>query len=642
MATVPSELPELPLVGHRGSKGPVTVARQRRTLAIFLALCALGALPALLGAPAGWQAAGLGLWLPGAGFLATGGWSLLLIPLTLLLFAASVVAWFWAGMVVAPVGVWLGAAALAGALAGDAIWPGAHAVAAASIAGIGVAARSRIRKRRQRDVRRARTRAEFLPASLGEVRERAARAPDAASREIAADDLPSLRYVLDRALQPLEEWNGFDVIEQFQPAALRYQLNHMGFVLGIAQGAYTPNFHGYMHEAQRNLIEKYRLRKVWGYWVWESRWGHLNFTDFDPAARDNIMLTGWFGMHVGQYMLNTGDRRYAEEGSLSFRLDDRTTYRHDFHSLIGSIVANYTRHEEDFCLYPCEPNWIYPICNHYGMTALATHDRLFGSGWVDRFLPAWLEKLDAEFTDASGSIIGLRSQLTGLEFPFPVGEAGYASFAHCFAPERARGLWAIARREVEPALGKDADGELRINLPGRGLDVGNYRYGHTPAYAGILCGAREFGDEELALAAQRTLDRDCGLRLEAGVRRYLGGSNLANISAAQGRLMRTGDFRRSFVEGPSEATLGGPVLGAVPYADVSVARAWSGGEDLDLTLYSTGAQTRQTLAIERLRPGKAYRVEGTGAPPVVTADALGRARLELTIAGRTAVRLVPS
>ena len=38
----------------------------------------------------------------------------------------------------------------------------------------------------------------------------------------------------------------FTIIDQFQPAALRYQINHMGFALGMAQGMYTPNFHGYL------------------------------------------------------------------------------------------------------------------------------------------------------------------------------------------------------------------------------------------------------------------------------------------------------------------------------------------------------------------------------------------------------------
>src|SRR5262249_54184495 len=158
-------------------------------------------------------------------------------------------------------------------------------------------------------------------------------------------------------------------------------------------------------------------------------------------------------------------------GSLTFRLTDRTSYDHDFHSIIGSVVENYTHYRDQFCLFPCEPNWMYPICNHYGMTSLAIHDRLFGTHYVARYLPTWLDKLDTEFTDASGTIIGLRSQLTGFEFPFPTGEAGYATFANCFAPERARRLWAIARKEIEPAIGPGGDGEPRITLPGRGLDA---------------------------------------------------------------------------------------------------------------------------------------------------------------------------
>src|SRR5690606_5403263 len=175
------------------------------------------------------------------------------------------------------------------------------AVAAVMAAGALYVARA-TRARRQRDEAKAVRRQETLPASVAEVRERSAAVPDATTRELSEDQLQSLRYLLDRALQPIERFDGFTIIDQFQPAALRYQLNHMGFALGIAQGAYLPSFRGYMHEAQRNLIEKYLLRRVWGYWVYESMWGHFNFTNFDPAGRDNIMLTGWFGMHVGQYM----------------------------------------------------------------------------------------------------------------------------------------------------------------------------------------------------------------------------------------------------------------------------------------------------------------------------------------------------
>lgn len=627
--------------GSQTPKSPVTAARQRRTVLIYATLVLLGLLPALLNAAPGLQAAGLGLWMPGAGFLAVGGWASLLFPLTLAVFLFSLVAWFWCGMVLAPLTVWAGTALIAGFITPGNASPFAYGITALCMAGVAYAFRARAQKRLAGDTAKAEARRSFVPASLAEVRARTAAVPDEAAREIPAEDLASLRYVLDRALQPVEKFDGFNVIDQFQPAALRYQINHMGFALGIAQGSYMPNFHGYMHEAQKKLIDKYLLRKVWGYWVYESMWGHLNFSNFDPAARDNIMLTGWFGMHVGQYMLNSGDRTYAKPGSLTFRLNEKTAYEHDIHTIIGSVVSNYEREKDAFCLFPCEPNWIYPICNHYGMTSLAVHDRLFGTDHTGTYLPVWLEKLDTEFTDTSGSIIGLRSQHLGFEIPFPVGEAGYANFANCFAPERAKRLWAIARKEIEPALTRDAEGHTRISLPGKGLDAGNYRTGFTAIYSSILGAAREFGDGEIAAAAQRSLDLDCGLSEKGGVRRYLGGSNLANTNAVMGRLMRTGDFRRSFVGGPSEKTLKGPVLAKANYPDVLVARAYSKGDDLSLVLHPGNGNGQQTLGLAQLVPGRSYGVRGA-AHTTLTADADGKAMLNVMLDGRTAIEITPS
>jgi hypothetical protein len=619
-------------------KGPVTAARQRRTALIYGGLCVLGALPLLLGAPASLQAAGVGLWIPGGGFLAVGGWASLLFPVTLAAFVLSLVAWFWAGMVIAPALVWLGSAALAGAMAGEAIWMGGPWLAAGSALAIGVGFHRRAARQSREGLAKAAARRAFVPASLAEVKVQAAVTPDPAAREMGPEDLAALRYLLDRALQPIEEWGGFDVIDQFQPAALRYQLNHMGFALGISQRAYTPSFRGYLGQAQRNLIEKYLLKKVWTYWVYESCWGNLNFTNWDPAARDNIMLTGWFGMHVGQYMLASGDRRYLEPGSLTFRLNARTAYVHDFNTLVGSVKANYDTAE--FGLFACEPNWIYPICNHYGMASLAVQDAVTGTDNVRRYLPRWVEKMDAEFTDESGSIIGLRSQHTGLPVPFPVGEAGYAPFENIFAPDRARQLWAIARREIAPAIQPGADGRPRIVLPGAGLDTGNYRTGHVFAYAAIQVAAREFGDDAIAEAAQNSLDADGGRRLEDGVRRYVGGSNAANAYAVMGQLMRAGDFARSFAEAPPAGALTGPVLEGASYPEVLVARAASDGEALDLVLHPGRGEGPQTIGLARLRPGVRYHVSGA-AESVITAGPDGTATIVAPLAGRTPLRIAP-
>src|SRR5262249_27533674 len=153
-------------------------------------------------------------------------------------------------------------------------------------------------------------------------------------------------------------------------------------------------------------------------------------------------------------------------------------------------------------------------------------------------LDKWLKSLETEFTDYSGSVIGLRSELTGIRFPFPAGEAGFAVFEKFFAPERAPREWGGALNEAKFLIKPDTEGHNRITLPGRGFDFGNYRRGFAGAYASIMDSAREFGDYETADAAQRALDQDCGRTDEGGVLRYSKGSNLSNIIAVKARLHR--------------------------------------------------------------------------------------------------------
>lgn len=159
-------------------------------------------------------------------------------------------------------------------------------------------------------------------------------------------------------------------------------------------------------------------------------------------------------------------------------------------------------------------------------------------------------------------------------------------------------------------------------------------------YATILLAAHEFGDDEIADAALRALDADGGLASDGDVRRYGRGSNLANALAVQGHIARTGDFRASMVEGPPPSVGAGPRLADARYPDVLVARAFSGGEDLDLVLYPGAAPGRHALGIERLQPNGCYAVEGAEAGEL-TADATGRAQLEVGLDGRTPLHIAP-
>jgi hypothetical protein len=625
-------------------KGPITAARHRRNFMMYAGICILAYLPVVLSLPAGWQAAGLGLLLPGAGFIATGGWWILLLPVTLAVFWLTVVAWFWAGMVVAPLTVWLGSAALAGYLTSGSIWPPALYLAPAAMVLVFMRFQVKGARRRKKDLELFKFRQGHFSESLAQVQSIVAHEPEPGTRELSAEDLASVRYVLDRALQPLDQFKGFTIIDQFQPAAIRYQLNHMGFALGLMQANYTPNFHGYLMRAQRNLIEKYLLPRVWNYWVLESMWGHFNFTQHDPVVRDNIMLSGWFAMHVGQYTLNTGDRTYAQPGSLTFRLNDRKVYRHDLHTMVAAVADNFR--SNPFTLFPCEPNWVYPICNMYGMSGLAVHDAVFGTSYVRDVLPTWLEKLQTEFTDLKGSIIGLRSKWTGLEMPFYAGEAGFAFFANIFSPRLAQRLWAVGRKELGFCLAPDKDGQTRLTLPMDQLpfmdkiDPGHYKPGVLFAYVAVMMCAREFGDNELAEACLRSMDQDCGRTLENGVLSYRKGSCLANVWGVEGRLMRTGDYRNTFIKGPPASALAGPLLGECKYPDVLVGKAFSQGENLELVLYPGTASGPQAIEIERLKPGRRYSVTGA-VQDALTADARGRAQLTVNLHGRTAVAIVP-
>lgn len=622
------------LIRKERSTGPVTAARQRRTALIYATLCVIGLLPSIVGTSPGARAAGLGLWFPGAGFLAVGGWALLLMPLTLVLFALALFAWFGAGMVVAPIIVWIGAALGAGSMArGEITTASPYAVPALVALAFGYAYR-RTHRLKRIGLAKLEERNRYLPSGVVEVIERAAPVASPTERELTAEDLAALRYVLDRALQPIGQLGGFDKIDQFQTASLRYQLNHLGYTLALAQCHYTPSFHGYLSQAQRNLIEQYLQKPIWHYWVYESAWGHLNFTNPDPGSKDNIMLTGWFGLHVGMYTSASGDRRYAEPGSLTFRLSRRRAFHHDLHSLERSVLQNFQ--DSEFCLYPCEPNWIYPICNHYGMTSLALYDRLFDTSYAAFTLNRWLDSLDREFTDDSGSVIGLRSALTGIRFPFPAAEAGFADFTNCFAPERARRMWAVARQDIEPLLAKDDEGKARVVLPGNGFDFGNYRQGWAGVYATILNAAHEFGDEEIAAAAQRSLDRESGRRDDGGILRYTQASNLSNTFAARARIVRRDDFRNAVTRGPSTST--GPILAEAKYPDVLVARAHSLGDDLELVLYPGAHAGLQKVRIERLRPNAQYTLTGAS-EAVCRADETGAASIVVDLRGRTPVRI---
>jgi hypothetical protein len=616
--------------------GPVVTRLLRRTWAGTAALWAVaGALVAAPLAPE-WHCFGLGLFIPGAGFIGAGGWIVgpLLFAVTLLLFAASLIAWFGSGMIVAPPAVILAAAGFStmrvdGANSHPVVRIAIPALVGAFVVGGSIGSRLAFRAAQQRGRLRNRY--------LADVRLRPAAPLTAASfRELDERELLHQRWLLDLSLQPVEQFAGFDFVEQFQTAAVRYQINFAAYCLALSQYTSTPSLHGPLALAQRNLIAKMQLKPVWSYWRWENIWGNFDANP-DPIPRDNIMLSGYLGVMIAAYEANTGDARFSRPGAITFRWDDKRCFSYSFPEIVAAIHRNFARY--DIGLFPCEPNWIYSACNTFGMNTLLVADRLHGTDYFTRQIGAFKRGIEQEFATADGRVTAIRSSRLGLTIPSltsTMADLAAALFMHGILPDVAQRLWTVSRRELVRLPG--GSGAVDIALRGWDkIDAGSYRPSDIMAHTTTIAAAREMGDDELVEILRTHLRRD----IAPGDRPLADLSTMANGMFSLGMLGRLDGWRDMMTTPLPDAIRSGPVLEDVPHPLVQVAYAVSDGQDLDLVLRPGGNAVRTRLGVARLAPGRTYTVTGA-ADDTLTADAAGNGWLEVVVPGRTAVRLAPA
>ena len=101
-----------------------------------------------------------------------------------------------------------------------------------------------------------------------------------------------------------------------------------------------------------------------------------------------------------------------------------------------------------------------------------------------------------------------------------------------------------------------------------------------------------------------------------------------------------GEHLQRVARGLPQSWTTGPILSDCRYPEVLVARAVSDGRDLQLVLRSGNGGGRSSLGIGRLDPERSYDVIGA-LQAEITADACGRATIELDLADRAEVRIIP-
>ncbi|KAI9150872.1 Aldehyde dehydrogenase, dimeric NADP-preferring [Paramyrothecium foliicola] len=589
------------------------------------------------------RAAALGLVFPGAGYLASATvLGAVLFVLTWAALPAALFAWFGAGAITFPLLVWGLSVLGAFAATGDSVSSKAGYLAPGLLLfGFFYAAHSaRVERAHGRNKRQARN--DFIPHQVEAIKEKLAIAASLGDdHELPLEALRKLQHVFDLAFQNLDDWSGFTVIDQFQTAALRYQIYQMMYTLGLYQSTYAPNMHSYVSEAFRRTIERSLTKKVLNFWKWERLLGKFSLYS-EPIKQDNIMVTGFLFHGVMLYTANTGDLRYTKPGSLVFNVDDNAVHKYCIQDLQQSLLRQWSA--SPYCLIPCEPNWIYVMCNLQGLNGAVLYDRVFGTKDAEQILPMFEESLHTNFSETSGSVLPIRSELVGFTIPGicgAIGDLAAATMGTGPLPHLARRLWAIVRSENIEFDAKTKVLSVKDLVGADKIDPGNYKPSEHAIYTSVASVAAEMGDMDIADAARRKFEDAWGLVTTDTGATSLNpskASTLQIILATTGALLRPGSYHRMVREGPPKKTLDGPILSEVPYPGVLVAKARSHtSRDLELVLYPSSDPGSFELVVSRLGPDKEYIVQGN---PLL-ADGQGHLRFSVMVNGRVHLHIKP-
>ncbi|KAM6529606.1 hypothetical protein FALCPG4_007736 [Fusarium falciforme] len=606
-------------------QGLVKKYHQRRTLYQYGALSLTGLWAFKNLSNTAYRAAALGFLFPGAGFTAVATFtSAAAFLLTVALIPVTIFIWFAMGGIFFPIALWVGSSIAAGYMATDTLFePSALLWAAFCYTGI-FWLMSNARSLNAAGYSKAQERNKYLVQAVQEQMENATPAPAPGSRELSLETLRHVQHMLERGLSPRDDFSFHDVIDQFQTVPL------------------CPGFHGYLSKASQNCIEKSLQKRIMSYWKWESIFGRFTLSDWDPIKKDNIMVTGYLSSAIGLYEQASGDRQYHQKNALEFVIDDGKHYKTNYEGLADALHENMDNNP--YCLYPCEPNWTYSLCNLTGMAGLVISDRILGRDLGARLRNRFERSLEEEFTECDGRILPIRSEFTGLTLPGLCGaltDCINAMLLTAYLPHLAHRNWAMIRKEF---IKYDEKDQLVVHdLKGADkMDPGNYRAGEGPLRAFIAATAAEFGDEKVRKEALDQLD-NVYFPVEAtktGSLRNKGLSATSQVIALMARLVKQRDLANATLHGPSDEALSGPLLEDAPFPEVLVAKAYSeDGKKLDLVLYNGKEPGSFKLGFERLAPGKQYSLSTGGS---VTANSTGKAWAEVKINGRTQIILQPA
>jgi Linalool dehydratase/isomerase len=624
--------------------GPITISRLCRLIALYVTLVICCVVSIFVIPLPAWQAFAFGLVVPGGGFAYWAGPEFLgdsqaigLAMAAVVVFATSIVLWFSTGNALLPPAVLIVLAAVSSQMgrwqsipAPPVVWSIDLTNLAADLA-IVIATSLALSLGAQHASRKKRAEVNSYLATIPPSQIADATSSVCIADELSIEDLQLMRLIFDRALQPIENFEGFEWVDQFQTSAVRYQLNFMSYALSVTQSVHLPAFSGYLSEAQSNLVVKQQDYRIWKYWQFENAWGNLR-ADPDPIPRDNIMFSGFVAAQLNYAANAAGQREHPTTRNLVFAHPRGQRFEYSPTAIIEALHRGFR--DAEFGLLSCEPNWIYPLCNAITASAIRAHDTAAGTAMWDEISPSFRKRLEGEFITARGRFIPCRSNYTGLAVP-PIGglviQAFPCLFFNTIFPDIALRQWNILRRELTETNMR------RLLWP---VDVGNYRFSRASSYAACAAAAVEMGDADVAKLLFQGLNEDCPMEVVGGVAHR----DKASLWAHAVELIARCGKRNALYEivngtvqsGPSQ-----PYLKHVIYPDVLVARALSTKATLSLVLHSGRNAGYKPITVGGLVPDRRY-VIATDVEHEFVSQGDGEAVLQVPVHRRTEIQIRPA
>jgi hypothetical protein len=260
----------------------------------------------------------------------------------------------------------------------------------------------------------------------------------------------------------------------------------------------------------------------------------------------------------------------------------------------------------------------------------------------------WREGMFGEMMTADGAIRHIRSTTFGVTFRDGdnIGEyftTGFHGFVDTAPDMAARGS-ILQMRGVPEKLGAlngmIKEGELPMSFPPKRERSTRY-LSSVLEWFGIAAGAAATGNQELADAAWRSLERECATGQNFPDRPLACGTQMLGVVLANrwGSPLNTGKLAiRGYVPPV------GPVLEHAPWPDLLVSKArCDDGVSLDLIIEpgEAAAGTSHELTFRVAQTDRQHRLSGDGIDSVLSPDATGRVVVTLPLSGRTALSLRP-